>query len=479
MLTVIPFSKMILAVLVKLVAPNKPEGNRWSYMMGMSMLMFTVGSAMRGLKGFSGGRPTGRPGGGSGSSSGGYRGDYGGVGGSPTGPVGGGSQGPAGGAGRSFSGTSAGGGYQRLGDGGAGRSSGGSFMGAAEGSYHRSAGGSGDVVGRAPDGSSVGSVNGSYHRSLGGYGAGVGRAPGGNATSLAEGSYDRSAGGYGDGVGRSIGGNPMNSADGSYHKSIGGYGVGRSPGDISTGSADSSYHRSAGGGVGGSPSGNPMGVTGGSYSRSVRGGSADGGVLRDFAGSAGSGGIASGGNLQRARNDSLKAAGEYHKMPGDGVSVRPGNGGNSTSGGVNREPVGSVANSGNKGSVGPASTSGNREAFVSAGAAPTFGQAPPVGRRKMEDIKETGRVANYSSAAGYSTGNRAGSKHTGSSKAGPGFASVAYNTAREISVRKSNGQNFWSSLRDMTGTNNRAAATAKVATALNMATSINEFQTRR
>jgi len=52
LLTVIPFSKLVLAILVKLVAPNKPEGNKWNYMMGMgmSMFMFTVSSVMRGVR---------------------------------------------------------------------------------------------------------------------------------------------------------------------------------------------------------------------------------------------------------------------------------------------------------------------------------------------------------------------------------------------------------------------------------------------
>jgi len=82
LLTVIPFSKLLLTVFVKMIVPNKPEGNKWGYMMGMSMLVFTVSSALKGIRAIrgsipnrTGGNPTGsssgsNPASGSGSGSG-------------------------------------------------------------------------------------------------------------------------------------------------------------------------------------------------------------------------------------------------------------------------------------------------------------------------------------------------------------------------------------------------------------------------
>ena len=66
-------------------------------------------------------------------------------------------------------------------------------------------------------------------------------------------------------------------------------------------------------------------------------------------------------------------------------------------------------------------------------------------------------VAPLASAAGGLIGKTAGS-----------FAAATYNTALELKTRKNNGDSFWDSMQGMTGTNNRVAATAKVAAALTL-----------
>ena len=60
LLTVIPFSKLILAVLVKTVAPNKPEGNKWSTTIAGLLI---AKSAIERIAGISG-KPSGGAGGG-------------------------------------------------------------------------------------------------------------------------------------------------------------------------------------------------------------------------------------------------------------------------------------------------------------------------------------------------------------------------------------------------------------------------------
>ena len=60
LLTVIPFSKLILAVLVKTVMPNKPEGNRWSTsIMGVGMALSALGRVRPFGRRTRGGRPGG------------------------------------------------------------------------------------------------------------------------------------------------------------------------------------------------------------------------------------------------------------------------------------------------------------------------------------------------------------------------------------------------------------------------------------
>ena len=75
LLTVIPFSKFILAVLVKMVVPNKPEGNRWgTSFMGVGMIISTIGRIKPlGGRSSGGGPQTGGSRSGGGSQTGGSR----------------------------------------------------------------------------------------------------------------------------------------------------------------------------------------------------------------------------------------------------------------------------------------------------------------------------------------------------------------------------------------------------------------------
>lgn len=105
-------------------------------------------------------------------------------------------------------------------------------------------------------------------------------------------------------------------------------------------------------------------------------------------------------------------------------------------------------------------------------------QYPEIGRRNLNDIinisgqtgnKAAGTMAKVGAASSFAVPEVAPAMagiYALAGKATGGFASATYSLAQEVRTRRQNGQSFWQAMQDITGTNNRVAATTQVATAL-------------
>ncbi|MBM7854959.1 hypothetical protein JOC37_001339 [Desulfohalotomaculum tongense] len=100
------------------------------------------------------------------------------------------------------------------------------------------------------------------------------------------------------------------------------------------------------------------------------------------------------------------------------------------------------------------------------------------GQRKLDDIinisgqagnKAAGTMAKVGAASSFAVPEVApmmAGIYAAAGKSATGFASTSYNLVQEIKTRKKNGQTFWQAMQDISGTNNRVAATTRVASAL-------------
>lgn len=105
---------------------------------------------------------------------------------------------------------------------------------------------------------------------------------------------------------------------------------------------------------------------------------------------------------------------------------------------------------------------------------------PPKGQRNLNDIinisgrtgnRAAGAAARFGAASSFAVPEAAPAVagiYAATGKAAGGFTSTAYNLAGEIRARKENGQGFWQSMQDITGSQNNVAATTQVAMALAM-----------
>jgi len=105
---------------------------------------------------------------------------------------------------------------------------------------------------------------------------------------------------------------------------------------------------------------------------------------------------------------------------------------------------------------------------------------PPKGQRNLNDIinisgrignKAAGAAARFGATSSFAVPEAAPAVagiYAATGKAAGGFTSTAYNLAGEIRTRKENGQGFWQSMRDITGSQNNVVATTQVAMALAM-----------